>query len=327
MVNEMPERLLDLEKLIGELALPAVAAPMFIVSNPDTVVAQCRAGVIGTFPALNAREPDTLEGWLTEIEERTAEARANGEYVAPYGVNLIVHRNNPRLEEDLATVIDHKVPLVITSVGKPGDIADAVHAYGGTIFHDVTNVRHAKKALESRVDGLILVCAGAGGHAGTASAFALVPEVRAFFDGPIMLSGCISDGRSVHAARALGADLAYLGTRFIATEEANAVALYKDMILDSTAADITYTPEFSGIPASYLTKSIIEAGIDPSEIALPGQEDPKNFRSRATDDKPKAWSVIWSAGQGVGSVNDVPSTADLVARLKSEYDAARAAAR
>ncbi len=323
----MPERLLDLEELVAASALPVIGAPMFIVSVPDLVVAQCTSGVVGTFPALNAREPDTFEGWLTEIEERLAVARADGRYVAPYGVNLIVHRNNPRLEEDLATVVEHQVPLVITSVGKPGDIADAVHSYGGTIFHDVTNVRHAKKALESRVDGLILVCAGAGGHAGVASPFALVPEVRTFFDGPIMLSGCISDGRTVHAVRSLGADFAYLGTRFIATEEANAAPLYKQMILESGAADITYTPEFSGIPASYLTKSILEAGIDPGEIALPGQEDPKNFRSRATDDKPKAWSVIWSAGQGVGSISDVPSAAELVARLKSEYDAARAEAR
>lgn len=319
----MTKRLLDLDQLPAELALPVVAAPMFIVSTPDLVVAQCSAGVVGTFPALNASEPDNLDSWLTEIETRTAMARADGAYVAPYGVNLIVHRNNPRLAVDLATVVDHRVPLVITSVGKPGNIADAVHSYGGTIFHDVTNIRHAKKALESCVDGLILVCAGAGGHAGTISPFALVPEVRSFFNGPLMLSGCIADGRSVHAARALGADFAYLGTRFIATDEANAVPLYKEMIVDSGAGDITYTPEFSGIPGSYLTKSIIEAGMDPAEVALPGEKVDKEYRS-SVGEKPKAWSMIWSAGQGCGAVNDVIPTADVVARLSAEYAAARA---
>ena len=317
----MPEPFFEFDQLVDQLALPAVAAPMFIVSNPDSVVAQCMAGVIGSFPALNAREPDNLDVWLIEIKGRTDKARAQGNFVAPYAVNLIVHRNNDRLEKDLATVVEHRVPIVITSVGKPGDVAHAVHSYGGLLFHDVTNIRHAKKALEAGVDGLILVCAGAGGHAGVLSPFALVPEVRSFFDGPLMLSGCISDGRSVYAARALGADLAYLGTRFIATDEANAVSDYKNMILKSTASDITYTPEFSGIPASYLTMSIIAAGLDPAEVALPGAKSNKEFRG--SDEKPAAWSTIWSAGQGCGSVNDVLSTADLVARLKAEYDAAR----
>ena len=317
----MPEPFFEFDQLVDQLALPAVAAPMFIVSNPDSVVAQCMAGVIGSFPALNAREPDNLDVWLIEIKGRTDKARAQGNFVAPYAVNLIVHRNNDRLEEDLARVVEHRVPIVITSVGKPGDVAHAVHSYGGLLFHDVTNIRHAKKALEAGVDGLILVCAGAGGHAGVLSPFALVPEVRSFFDGPLMLSGCISDGRSIYAARALGADLAYLGTRFIATDEANAVSDYKNMILKSTASDITYTPEFSGIPASYLTMSIIAAGLDPAEVALPGAKSNKEFRG--SDEKPAAWSTIWSAGQGCGSVNDVLSTADLVARLKAEYDAAR----
>ncbi|MEK9725353.1 MAG: nitronate monooxygenase [Rhodospirillaceae bacterium] len=325
MPETRPERLIDLDRLISELTLPVVAAPMFIVSVPDLVVAECAAGVIGAFPALNAREPDTLDGWLTEIEGRTAAARAAGRFVAPHGVNLIVHRNNARLDADLATVIDHRVPIVITSVGAPGDIADAVHGYGGAVFHDVTNVRHAKKALESKVDGLILVCAGAGGHAGLLNPFALVPEVRSFFDGPVLLSGCISDGRSVHAARALGADLAYLGTRFIATEEANADDDYKRMILASAAADITYTPEFSGIPGSYLTKSIESVGLDPADLALPGQKLERDYHG--SKEKPKAWATIRSAGQGVGSVNDVLPTAELVARLKAEYDTARADAR
>jgi len=323
-VELMPEPIVEFNHLIDQLALPAVAAPMFIVSNPDLVVAECMAGVIGSFPALNAREPDNLDGWLTEIKERTDKARAEGNFVAPYAVNLIVHRNNDRLKEDLDTVVEHRVPIVITSVGKPDEIAHAIHSYGGLIFHDVTNIRHAQKALESGVDGLILVCAGAGGHAGVLSPFALVPEVRLFFDGPLMLSGCISDGRSVYAARALGADLAYLGTRFITTDEANAVSDYKDMILNSVAADITYTPEFSGIPASYLTMSIMAAGLDPTEVALPGAKVDKEFWG--SGEKPKAWSTIWSAGQGCGSVNDVLSTADLVERLKAEYDAARAQA-
>ena len=323
-VELMPEPIVEFNHLIDQLALPAVAAPMFIVSNPDLVVAECIAGVIGSFPALNAREPDNLDGWLTEIKERTDKARAEGNFVAPYAVNLIVHRNNDRLKEDLDTVVEHRVPIVITSVGKPDEIAHAIHSYGGLIFHDVTNIRHAQKALESGVDGLILVCAGAGGHAGVLSPFALVPEVRLFFDGPLMLSGCISDGRSVYAARALGADLAYLGTRFITTDEANAVSDYKDMILNSAAADITYTPEFSGIPASYLTMSIMAAGLDPTEVALPGAKVDKEFWG--SGEKPKAWSTIWSAGQGCGSVNDVLSTSDLVVRLKAEYDAARAQA-
>ncbi len=323
-VELMPEPIVEFNHLIDQLALPAVAAPMFIVSNPDLVVAECMAGVIGSFPALNAREPDNLDGWLTEIKERTDKARAEGNFVAPYAVNLIVHRNNDRLKEDLDTVVEHRVPIVITSVGKPDEIAHAIHSYGGLIFHDVTNIRHAQKALESGVDGLILVCAGAGGHAGVLSPFALVPEVRLFFDGPLMLSGCISDGRSVYAARALGADLAYLGTRFITTDEANAVSDYKDMILNSAAADITYTPEFSGIPASYLTMSIMAAGLDPTEVALPGAKVDKEFWG--SGEKPKAWSTIWSAGQGCGSVNDVLSTSDLVMRLKAEYDAARAQA-
>lgn len=316
----MTEPLIDLEKLYGELTVPVIAAPMFIVTVPDLVVACCTAGIVGAFPALNAREPDTLDGWLSEIEERLAMARNAGTYVAPHAVNLIVHRNNQRLDEDLATVVDHRVPLVITSVGKPGDIADAVHGYGGTLFHDVTNVRHAQKALESRADGLILVCAGAGGHAGTTNPFALVPEVRSFFDGPVILSGCISDGRSIRAAQTLGADLAYLGTRFIATEEANAPPLYKETILDSGAADITYTPEFSGIPGSYLTKSIVNAGLDPADLLLPGQSANRGYRSG--QDKPKAWSTIWGAGQGVGTISEVLPAADLAQRLKAEYEAA-----
>ena len=317
----MIKPLIEFDLLVSQMALPLIAAPMFIVSNPDLVVAQCTSGIIGSFPALNAREPETLCGWLTEIRSRTEKARCKGHFVAPFAVNLIVHPNNTRLEEDLATVVEHRVPIVITSVGKPGNIAAAVHSYGGVIFHDVTNIRHAKKALDSGVDGLILVCAGAGGHAGVLSPFALVPEVRSFFGGPLMLSGCISDGRSIHAARVLGADLAYLGTRFIATTEANAVEGYKEMIIQSAAADVTYTPEFSGIPGNYLNKSIIAAGLDPDELALPGEKVDKEYRS--SNEEPRAWATIWSAGQGCGSVHDILSTADLVVRLKAEFEAAK----
>ena len=317
----MLEPIVDIDLIKEQLSLPLVAAPMFIVSNPELVVAQCTSGIIGSFPALNARKTASLGCWLKEIGERIHVARRKGNFVAPYAVNLIVHRNNVRLDEDLATIVEHRVPIVITSVGQPGNIADAIHGYGGLIFHDVTNIRHAKKALASRVDGLILVCAGAGGHAGVLSPFALVPEMRAIFDGPLLLAGCISDGRSIFAARALGADFAYLGTRFIATNEANATREYKEMILQSTAADVTYTPEFSGIPGTYLTKSIIAAGLDPGELALPGERVKKEFHG--SDEKPRAWSTIWSAGQGCGSVNDVLSTANLVARLKKEFEKAR----
>ena len=316
----MTERLIDLDTLADDLALPLIAAPMFIVSVPDLVVAACTSGIVGAFPALNPREPETLDSWLTEIEARLARARADGAYVAPHAVNLIVHPNNKALDAQLETVVEHRVPLVITSVHKPGDIAKAVHGYGGTLFHDVTTVRHAKSALGAGVDGLILVCGGAGGHAGTLNPFALVPEVRSFFAGPLALSGCLTSGRTVSAARALGADFGYMGTRFIATEEANAAPEYKRMILESGAADITYTPEFSGLPGSYLTKSIVAAGIDPGELSLPGQKVARDYRS---GEKPKAWKNIWGAGQGVGSIDDVVPAAELVARLKAEYDAAR----
>ena len=317
----MVKPLLELDTLVNELALPLIGAPMFIVSQPDLVHAQCAAGIVGTFPAANAgRDEAGLDGWLTEIEERNELARKNGDYVGPIGVNLIVNKANENLDKDLATVIDHKVPLVITSVGAPGDIAKEVHAYGGLVFHDVVKMRHARKAVSSDVDGLILVCAGAGGHGGAMNPFALVPEAKAEFDVAIILSGTISGGAGVRAARALGADLAYLGTRFIAVEEANAAPEYKQMILDSGSSDITYTPEFSGVPANYLTKSILESGLDPAELTLPGQKVDQGYKMGG--ERPKAWSVIWSAGQGVGTITDVPTTADLVTRMKAEYDAA-----
>lgn len=317
----MVKPLLDLDTLAGELTLPVIAAPMFIVSAPALVTAACAAGVIGSFPATNADRADAgLSGWLAEIEEMAARGRGEGRYVAPHAVNLIVHKSNANLERDLATIAEHRVPLVITSVGAPGDIAKEVHAYGGLVFHDVTNMRHARKAVDAGVDGLILVCAGAGGHAGTLNPFALVSEARANFDLPLILSGAISTGRGIRAARVLGADFAYLGTRFIATREANADDDYKRLIFESGASDITYTPEFSGLPGSYLTKSIVASGLDPAELTLAGQKVDRDYQSGR--DKPKAWAVIKSAGQGVGAITDAPSVAELVVRLKAEYDAA-----
>jgi len=320
----MVKPLLDVNTLADELTLPVIAAPMFIVSEPPLVKASCAAGIIGSFPATNANRSDVgLSAWLTDIEDAADRGRAEGRYVAPHAVNIIVHRSNANLDQDIATVAEHKVPLIITSVGAPGDIAKEVHAYGGLVFHDVTNMRHARKAVESGVDGLILVSAGAGGHAGTINPFALVTEVKAAFDLPIILSGTISNGRAVRAARVLGADFAYLGTRFIATQEANTDEDYKRMIFESGASDITYTPEFSGIPGSYLTKSILASGLDPADpgdVALAGQKVERDYQSG--EGRPKAWAVIKSAGQGVGAISDAPSVAELVGRLKAEYDAA-----
>jgi nitronate monooxygenase len=249
----------------GRLRVPAIAAPMFLVSGPQLVIETCRAGMVGTFPALNQRSTEGFDAWLDEIEA------ALGPDDAPYGVNLIVHKSNPRMQADLEVCVKQKVPLIITSLGAVPELVDEVHAYGGLVFHDVINMRHARKAAGSGVDGLILVCAGAGGHAGLMSPFALLPEVRAFYDGTIVLSGCISDGRSIAAAIALGADLGYLGTRFIATEEAMAAPAYKDMLVDTAAADIVYTPAISGIPGNFLKPSIAAAGHDPDNLPVSGK--------------------------------------------------------
>jgi len=308
----------------GKLSLPLIGSPMFIVSYPDLVIAQCKAGVVGTFPSLNARPLDLLDQWLGRITgELAAHAEANPDKpVAPFGVNLIVHKSNTRLADDLALVVKHKVPFVITSVGAPRDIVQHVHAYGGIVFHDVTNVRHAQKALEAGVDGLILVCAGAGGHAGTLSPFALLPEVRAFYDGPLVLSGAMSSGQAIRAAEILGADMAYMGTRFIATQEAHAAPGYKQMIVDSSAADIVYTPAFSGIPGNYLAPSIAANGIDPHNITGGLDKPNMDLSNREQVKEAKAWKDIWSAGQGVGTIGDVPAVAELVARLTAEYRSA-----
>lgn len=311
--------------LQNRLSIPVVGSPMFIVSTPDLVIAQCNAGVVGSFPSLNARPVSMLDEWLAHIaEETTAYAKANpGARVAPYAVNQIIHKSNSRLDQDVPLCVKHKAPIVITSVGNPTDIVKEVHAYGGIVFHDTTNIRHTEKAIEAGVDGVILVCAGAGGHAGTMSPFALVPQVRKFWKGTLLVGGAISDGAAVRAAQVLGADLAYVGSRFIATKEANAVPEYKQMLIDSGAKDITYTPAFSGVPANYLTKSILSAGLDPNNLKPKGHIDMDlGTRPDENEKKIKAWKDIWSAGQGVGSIDDVPSVAELVERMKREYRAA-----
>lgn len=297
------------------LKLPVIAAPMFLVSGPELVIASCKAGVIGTFPALNQRTTEGYSEWLDEIKA------ALGPEDAQYGVNIIVHNTNPRVMADLEVTVRHKVPLVITSLGAVKDVVDAVHSYGGLVFHDVTTVRHAQKAAQAGVDGLILVCAGAGGHAGTWSPFALLNEVRQFFNGTILLSGCMSTGQDVATAMMLGADFAYLGTRFINTTESRAPDEYKDMIDEAHAADIVYTPAISGIPANFMSQSLIANGLDPKSLP----DKTKVDLGKELDHEVKAWKSVWSAGQGVGSIDDVPTTAELVARLKREFDEAGAA--
>lgn len=296
------------------LKLPVIAAPMFLVSGPELVVATCKSGVIGTFPALNQRTTEGYSEWLDQIKA------ALGPDDAQYGVNIIVHPTNPRVMADLEVTVRHKVPLVITSLGAVRDVVDAVHSYGGLVFHDVTTVRHARKAAEAGVDGLILVCAGAGGHAGTWSPFALLNEVRQFYKGTIILSGCMSTGRDIATAMMLGADFAYLGTRFINTAESRAPDDYKDMIDEAHAADIVYTPAISGIPANFMAQSLIANGLDPKSLP----DKTKVDLGKELDHEVKAWKTVWSAGQGVGSIDDVPSTADLIARLKREFDEAGA---
>jgi len=305
------------------LRLPLIGAPMFLASGVDLVVAQCCAGVIGTFPALNARPAAELDDWLTEIETRLeAFRRETGQPTAPYGVNLIVNDYNTRLEEDLATLVRHEVPLVITSLSAPDKVVEAVHGYGGLVFHDVVKARHARRAARAGVDGLILVCAGAGGHAGTLSPFALVEEVRAFWEGPLALSGAIANGRAILAAQALGCDFAYAGTVFIATEEAIAPEAHKQMIVEAGSDEILYTPMFSGTHANYLVPSIAAAGVDLEEARL---AQPRRMGAKTDPDRPKAWSQVWSAGQAVGQSRTLEPAGEVIARLEREYHAARAA--
>jgi nitronate monooxygenase len=310
-----------LPAILQNLALPVVGSPMFIVSYPELVLAQCKAGIVGSFPALNARPAEMLDEWLTQIQAELASYRAAhpDAVIGPVAVNQIVHQSNARLEQDVRVCVDHEVPIFITSLRAPvKEMIDAVHSYGGIVLHDVINLRHAQKALEAGVDGLILVAAGAGGHAGTTSPFALVGEVRRLFDGPIVLSGAIANGGSILAAQAMGADLAYMGTRFIATQEAHALDTYKQAIVDASAADIVYTNLFTGVHGNYIRESIVNAGLDPDALPV-SDKTAMNF----ADAKAKAWKDIWGAGQGVGLMEDVPSVADLVARLKQEYEEAK----
>lgn len=321
-IHNMPSRVLP-GALAKPLSIPVIGSPLFIISNPDLVIAQCKAGVIGSFPSLNARPVSLLDEWLARItEELAAHDRANPDKpVAPFAVNQIVHKSNDRLEQDLALCVKHKVPIVITSLGARTDVNDAVHSYGGVALHDIINVKFARKAVEKGADGLIAVAAGAGGHAGTTSPFALVEEIREWFDGPIALSGSIASGRGVLAARAIGADFAYIGSAFIATEEANAPQGYKRMITDSAADDIVYSNLFTGVHGNYLRPSIVAAGLDPENLP---QSDPSrmNFGSGGNTDK-KAWKDIWGCGQGIGAVKSVVPAADLIARLEREYNFAK----
>ena len=305
--------------------LPVIGAPLFTVSYPDLVMAQCKAGVVGSFPALNARPAEKLDEWITSMKKELAEYQeANpNEIVAPFAVNQICHHSNNRLEEDMEVCVKHEVPLIITSLRAPKSIVDAVHSYDGAVMHDVINIRHAKKAVDEGADGLILVCAGAGGHAGTLSPFALVREVREFFDGPIALSGSISHGASVLSAQAMGADFAYIGTRFIATKEANATQGYKDMIVDSSANDIMYSSTFTGVNGNYLRPSVENAGLDPENLPYADKND-MNFGSSggAGDNQKKAWKDIWGSGQGIGTLHNVPTVRESVDSMIEEYQQA-----
>lgn len=311
-----------LTRLTDSLTLPVIGSPMFIVSGPELVIAQCQAGIIGAFPALNARPADVLREWLQQITQTLADydAQHPEQPSAPFAVNQIVHPTNDRLEHDVALCAEFKVPLVITSLHAPNQVVEKVHAYGGLVFHDVTTLRHAKKAIEAGVDGLILVCHGAGGHAGRLNPFAFVAEVRRFYDGPLVLAGAISKGEQIVAAQALGVDLVYMGTRFIATQEANAQADYKQMVLDAAAGDIVYTNLFTGVHGNYLRQSIEQAGLDPD--ALPeGDKTAMRYGSGGSS-KAKAWRDIWGAGQGVGAIASMHSVAEEVATLRQDYQKA-----
>ena len=311
----------------NRLKLPLVVAPMFLASGTQLVTECCKAGVVGTFPALNQRSSEGFEEWLIEIKAELARIEQTSEQKpAPYGVNLIVHKSNPRLAADLALCVKHEVPLVITSLGADSSVVDTIHSYGGLVFHDVVNARHAKKAASVGVDGLIAVAAGAGGHAGTWSPFALVNEIRQFFDKTVLLAGSLSSGSDIAAAQMMGADLAYMGTRFINTQECMVQEEYKQQISAATAGDIVYTPAISGVNANFIRQSIVAAGLDLENLEAPKTIDFGLELDEANSDekssKAKAWKDIWSAGQGVGSIDEVLSTADLVSQLHAQYQAA-----
>lgn len=312
----------SIESLKSKLTIPVIGAPLFIISNPDLVIAQCKSGVVGSFPALNARPQNVLEEWIIRIKEELESYQASNPEakVAPFAVNQICHNSNDRLFGDMELCVKHQVPIIITSLRPPEEIVTEAHSYGGLVFHDVISVKHAKKAAEQGVDGLILVCAGAGGHAGTLSPFALVREVREWFDGAIILSGSISDGSSVAAAKMLGADFAYIGTRFIATQEANAEPEYKQCLIDSAAEDIIYSSLFTGVHGNYLKPSVVNAGLDPNNLP-DADKTAMNFGSGGNTDA-KAWKDIWGSGQGIGSIQDAPPASELISRLREEYLAA-----
>jgi nitronate monooxygenase len=305
------------------LSIPVIGSPLFIISGPELVIAQCKAGIIGSFPALNARPQHVLEEWIVRIKTELAEYKAENPdaKVAPFAVNQICHGSNDRLAEDMATCVKHEVPIIITSLRPPAELVEAAHSYGGLVYHDVINVRHAKKAVEQGVDGLILVCAGAGGHAGALSPFALLREVKEWFDGTVILSGAIGDGHAVAASLALGADFAYMGTRFIATQEANADPEYKKMLEESAADDIVYSSLFTGVHGNYLKPSISNAGMDPDNLPS-ADKSSMNFGSGGNT-KSKAWKDIWGSGQGIGRIYDSPPVSELVNRIKTEYEQAK----
>jgi nitronate monooxygenase len=314
---------MSLPSILAGLKLPVIAAPLFIISNPKLVIAQCQAGIVGAFPALNARPAAQLDEWLAEITETLAayDAAHPDAPSAPFAVNQIVHRSNDRVEADLALCVKYKVPIVITSLGAVPEVNQAVHGYGGITLHDIISNRHAHSAVRKGADGLVAVAAGAGGHAGTLSPFALVQEIREWFDGPLFLSGAIATGGAVLAAEAMGADGAYIGSAFIATEEARATEAYKQGIVAGTAADIVYSNLFTGIHGNYLKASILAAGLDPSQLP---ESDPSKMDFAAAVGGAKAWKDIWGSGQGIGAVKAVVPAAALVARLAGEYAAARA---
>lgn len=313
-----------LPPVLQDLSLPVIASPMFIASGPALVKAQCKAGIVGSFPALNARPVELLDTWLTEIREDLAAYKESnpGAKMGPIAVNQIVHQSNDRLEHDVAVCVKHRVPIIISSLrAPPKEMLDAVHSYGGIVLHDVISIRHAQKALEAGVDGLILVAAGAGGHAGALSPFALVGEVRKFFNGPIALSGAIATGDAILAAQAMGADFAYIGSRWLATREANVDDAYRQAIIESTAADVIYTNLFTGVQGNYLRKSIVAAGLDPDNLPT-ADKSKMNFGSGGNS-KVKAWRDIWGAGQGVGLMDEVLTVQEVMEKLKAEYMAAR----
>lgn len=304
--------------LLSRMRLPVIGAPLFIVSNPKLVVAQCAAGIVGSFPALNARPQAALDAWLVEIKERLADAPG----AAPFAVNQIVHKSNTRLMQDMEVIVKHEVPIVITSLGARKEVNDAVHSYGGIVLHDIINNRFAKKAVEKGADGLVAVAWGAGGHAGTQSPFALVEEIREWFDGPLALSGAMATGRHVLAAQAAGADFAYMGSTFIATEEANASSEYKQAIVEGDADQIVYSSLFTGVKGNYLRQSIVNQGLDPDDLPTSSADGSRTDFGSGGASASKAWRDIWGCGQGIGVLKDVPTTAAKVDRMEAEYKAA-----